>query len=155
MGAYGSGRWHGQEKAVSVEDCFILDTSTFRDNWQLGQRHTSGRLIWGQSHSSASYTLARGTREAALRLTYFCDSRRNDDTILLVPTRPHFGGRRWWFICPACGGRARKLFLPPSRPNFRCRRCHRLTYRSCQESHTAFGELRRLQRMGLWPRIFQ
>ena len=90
MGAYGSGRWHGHEKAVSVEDCFILDTSTFRDNWEVGQRHTSGRLIWqGQSHSSASYTLARGTREAALRLTYFCDSRRNDDTILLVPTRPH------------------------------------------------------------------
>ena len=23
-----------------------------------------------------------------------------DDKVYLAPTRPHFGGLRWWFVCP-------------------------------------------------------
>lgn len=147
MGGSGSGRWNDHHKALAVEDCLVLDAATFHTNWQVRQPATSGTLIWHvrQSQSSASYTLTRGTSEATLRLVYLCNSLRNE-TIRLLPTRPNYGGLRWWFLCPACGNRVRRVLLPPSGSCFRCRRCHRLTYRSCQESHTAFGELRRLLR---------
>ena len=26
---------------------------------------------------------------------------------------PQFGGRRWWFLCPQCGYRCLRLYLPP------------------------------------------
>jgi hypothetical protein len=51
------------------------------------------------------------------------------------------GGRRWWFTCPlivngrSCGRRVGKRYLPPGARYFGRRRCHDLTYTSCQESH--------------------
>jgi hypothetical protein len=30
-------------------------------------------------------------------------------------TRPHFGGLRWWFVCPRLNRRVRKLCLPTLR----------------------------------------
>jgi hypothetical protein len=68
----------------------------------------------------------------------------------MVSTRPYFGGRRWWFVCPlivrgiACNRRAGKLYLPPGAKYFGCRKCHDLTYESCQDSHRfdrALGQL--------------
>jgi len=59
----------------------------------------------------------------------------------LVPiatTRPHLGGRRFWFRCPVvrdgkpCGKLARRLYLPPEGQVFACRDCHNLTYESVQ-----------------------
>ncbi|NPU98912.1 MAG: hypothetical protein HPY51_17075 [Candidatus Omnitrophica bacterium] len=57
-------------------------------------------------------------------------------TIYLVATRPHYGGRRWWFECPACGRRCFKLYLPPGATVFACRACYDLTYRSAQEANS-------------------
>ena len=59
-------------------------------------------------------------------------------SIRLVTTPCHLGGVRWWFVCPlaaggrACGRRVRKLYLCGR--YFGCRTCHRLTYRTSQES---------------------
>ena len=64
-----------------------------------------------------------------------------DYPVGLTATRPRFGGLRWWFLCPLaprgspCGRRVGKLYLPPRGRYFGCRRCHGLTYTSCQESH--------------------
>jgi hypothetical protein len=63
---------------------------------------------------------------------------------------------RWWFVCPlsrngiACHRRVRKLYL--SGRYFGCRHCHRLTYRSSQESDS---RVYKLARAGLdtMPRI--
>jgi hypothetical protein len=61
-----------------------------------------------------------------------------DYTVRLVTTGCHLGGVRWWFICPlsrnevTCGRRVRKLYLHGK--YFGCRRCHDLSYTSCQES---------------------
>jgi hypothetical protein len=70
-----------------------------------------------------------------VHLTYTLSDGRSADrhfeyTILLETTRPHLGGLRWWFTCPRCGRRARKLFHPPGGSGFGCRNCHHLTYRS-------------------------
>jgi hypothetical protein len=47
----------------------------------------------------------------------------------LVSTAMHFGGRREWFKCPACGGRARILYGPA----FACRPCQRLNHPSTRQ----------------------
>jgi hypothetical protein len=47
----------------------------------------------------------------------------------LVSTAMHFGGRREWFKCPACGRRARILYGP----DFACRSCQRLNYPSTRQ----------------------
>ena len=75
-----------------------------------------------------------------LRLRYviadrWTDERHEiDDKIYLTTTRPHFGGLRWWFLCPNTNRRLRKLYLPPGRHRFRSRHAYRLINTSQQES---------------------
>lgn len=47
----------------------------------------------------------------------------------IVSTPGNLGGRLRWFLCPGCGIRVRKLYLPINDSVFLCRRCHRLEYR--------------------------
>ena len=47
------------------------------------------------------------------------------DSISITTTRPHFGGRHFWFQCD-CGRRCGRLYLPPGRHVFRCRICLQL-----------------------------
>ena len=54
-------------------------------------------------------------------------------TVTLVSTVPHYGGRRWWFICPIKKIRVAKLYLPPGATTFASRQAYGLTYRSCQK----------------------
>ncbi len=57
----------------------------------------------------------------------------------LQPMHLHYGGLRYWFICPllvngvACRRRVAKLYFRGW--YFGCRHCHGLTYRSCQGPH--------------------
>ena len=55
--------------------------------------------------------------------------------IPLLTTQLYSGGKRYWFSCPNCRRRVGRLHLPHGRRYFFCRRCHDLTYMSCQESH--------------------
>ena len=48
-----------------------------------------------------------------LRLRYHVGGERMNSIVRLVSTRPNYGGRRWWFLCPLVGRRAAKLYLPP------------------------------------------
>lgn len=62
-----------------------------------------------------------------------------DYFIYLESTRCHYGGRRWWFLCPCnrdgavCGRRVRKLYLHNSW--FGCKWCHNLCYSTQNENH--------------------
>lgn len=49
----------------------------------------------------------------------------------MTTTAQHFGGRRTWFLCPNCSGRAAILYGP----SFACRTCHRIAYPSQRETH--------------------
>ena len=51
-------------------------------------------------------------------------------TVSLMETMPHYGGRRFWFCCPGCGGRARILYSP----DFHCRRCSGLLHPSTRQT---------------------
>jgi len=50
--------------------------------------------------------------------------------VAIVSTPGRFGGYLRWFLCPGCGRRVGKLYLPAGKYAFLCRHCHRLAYRA-------------------------
>jgi hypothetical protein len=48
--------------------------------------------------------------------------------IVLVPSPQHFGGRRWWWQCPACSRRCQVLLSPSAGDQFACRKCWKAVY---------------------------
>ena len=145
MGGLGSGQ-RGSKKPV-VESCLCIDTSNLKQ-WNLlvpGITGGTGSFQWrrggeAEPSSSVSYSITMEQHTGRLRLMYSMKSANAnlDYTVRLVTTGCHLGGVRWWFICPlsrnevACGRRVRKLYLLGK--YFGCRRCHALSYTSCQES---------------------
>jgi hypothetical protein len=83
-------------------------------------------------HRGGNLTYPEG--EGTLWLWYVVDGKPMHYTVTLVSTVPHYGGRRWWFICPIKKIRVAKLYLPPGATTFASRKAHNLTYRSSQES---------------------
>lgn len=67
---------------------------------------------------------------------YGGEPKRMDYTVRLDSTSCNFGGRRVWWLCPAvgCGRRVAVLY---GGAVFACRHCHRLAYKSNNE--TAIG----------------
>lgn len=62
--------------------------------------------------------------------------------IPIVTTRPYFGGERFWFKCE-CGRRVGWLYLPQGAPEFQCRLCHNLSYRTVQEHDQRINRIAR------------
>ena len=107
--------------------------------------------------ASIGYTVRPGGDRLILQLSYRWTRAGEDgedvELLIRLETTPlHFGGRRWWGICPlvvngqACNRRVGKLYLPPGGRYFGCRQCYRLSYTSCQESHKYDGVFRALAR---------
>jgi hypothetical protein len=151
MGGYGSG-FQGI-KADTVEDCVVLSIAELFQKKAL----VSGSLReceWAWTYGNAFRPHAaihldadlRDEVHATIRLRYFADGEPIDSWIFLTVTKPHFGGRRWWFKCPSTGRRAAKLFLPPGERRFASREAHGLSYRSCQKSGSIDRFCRRLAR---------
>jgi hypothetical protein len=145
MGNSASGRWHDYQKACTVEQCLALDANRLTSLGLLGASVSlSGQITWGVGEAAKKIDCEVCTRDEAapwLRLRYAATATgaREDYRLRLTTTSPWFGGRRWWFVCPLvahgepCNRRVGKLYLPPGARSFGCRRCHRLTYASCQE----------------------
>lgn len=144
-------------KACIVEESQCLDAKFLRQKGCFDSSISSGTIDWsfdGTVRLAVNYGMEIRGGAGYFRVRYVIEDRGREavatDEIELVATSPNYGGARWWFRCSGCVQRARKLFLPPGAAAFRCRRCHGLTYRSCQESHTLWGDLHRLQRLGLF-----
>ena len=141
MGGQGSGNWYRFDKKSTVEDSLTLAMRDFRGRIS---HLSSGTFSWtgaGGHSPSVDYRVAWGD-SPTINLHYrWRDSENVDIPIHLQSTPTQFGGERWWFTCPlivggvACNRRAGKLHLPPGARYFGCRKCHDLTYRSCQEAH--------------------
>jgi hypothetical protein len=111
LGNHNSGP-SGRSSGISVEACTVIDASRLT---------RAGHLRNGIKRLDLSYSSSSGEQL--------------DYPIFLEETRPNFGGTRWWFRCPMCTRRVRKLFIPPRREYFGCRNCYRLTYNSRKENH--------------------
>lgn len=59
-------------------------------------------------------------------------------SVPIVCTPCHFGGVRYWFLCPSCGKRVGVLYLA-GKYVFACRGCWNLTYESCNQSGMSKG----------------
>jgi hypothetical protein len=141
-------RWNGHCKKVTVEDCHQLDAFEFRRAGILrAGMYRQG--VWPDQDRSDSEQ-SPGTVMAALN--YLVDTRVMRSPVMhlayklaigvpvvysvgLQTTRPHYGGLKWWFVCPLfqdgqkCGRRVRKLYLP-SGFHFGCRHCYELSYQT-------------------------
>lgn len=59
----------------------------------------------------------------------------------VTTSKPHFGGIRFWFVCPrtGCGRRCRVLYRARrgNARSFACRHCHRMTYQTQRTGQTS------------------
>ena len=119
----------------TVEQCQVLDST-------LCMRYAPGHpvcimTIGTEPKYSIGYYRLSDADVHTMHLLYCLGSGPTlDHPVPMQTTTPYFGGRRWWFTCPSCRRRAKKLYLPPGSWYFRCRTCHNLTYEACRESHT-------------------
>jgi hypothetical protein len=79
------------------------------------------------------------------------DEARKIDHVVSTTSSPcHYGGSRPWFLCPNCGRRAGKLYLPLGGRHFLCRRCYDLAYH-CQWEEPWWRARRRAGK--LWQKL--
>jgi len=105
MGGWGSTRWGGHGRRLTVEETPRLSVE---------------KLLAALPESGYVGPL-RFVVESA-------DGHRQEvDAARMVQP---FGGWRWSIMCPACGKECRALFRPRLGTSWACRRCHRLAYYS-------------------------
>ena len=139
MGGLGSGRHWGCGRST-VEDGLTLDMNKLvRERNIRPGGWCSGTLRWrrvpsGEEVASIGYEANLiGPVDAWMRLSYRVNGEPQDQRITLEATQPNYGGRRWWFRCPATGDRVAKLHLPPGGHVFAGRRAYGLAYQSQRE----------------------
>lgn len=134
MGGYGSGRHGGRPTAdasLRIDLAWMIRTRQAVEGATI-----MGSLSWSRGRetvSSISYTaFMNQPGEERLELRYTRgkgdDAEHVRQSIRLCFTRPHYGGKRWWMICPYRGVRAGKLYLPPGGDRFASRQAWRLGY---------------------------
>lgn len=178
MGGYFSGRQNG--RPIKEQSHFIDIARMLREGWISEGCSGGGTLNWsrgGEPTGSIGYSVnLLDPDNASMTLIY----RRKlyggewEDKRQIVPltyTQPHFGGRRWFMICPISGLRVGKLYLPAGGDVFAGQKAWRLGYRSQRitSKDRPFEALFRLQRRlgcdegweqpirrpkGMWQRTF-
>jgi len=81
----------------------------------VGIRWTSN--YWGEIASGTISASMCGDWEGWFRISIG----ELDQRIILVPRPRHFGGRQWYFVCPATNRPVSVLWMPPGARSFRSR----------------------------------
>jgi hypothetical protein len=142
MGGPGSTRWFWHRKKMRVEDCYRLSVFYLHEhNLIIPDANVEGAFNWGKDRAEVSFQINTEERHRFyLRLSYAVKvngeiKEKVNTKVYLTETYPNWGGVRYWFVCPYCGRRIAKLYLPYNGYYFKCRTCYDLTYVSCRESH--------------------
>jgi hypothetical protein len=138
MGGYGSGR---SGERPTIESALRLDIDSMM-GWGAIKpgSHLAGGMRLGDDTDVKFESHTHDPWDSWLRLRYTVadywsgEETKIDDRIYLATTRPHFGGLRWWFVCPHLNRRVRKLYLPPGGHHFWSRCAYRLAYASQRET---------------------
>jgi len=149
------GRYYWDSKST-VENCTKLSICKLKEFGYL-QGCCSATLTWTRTfsgHKSSIGIFVDVLNEPYAKLNYTITDRNSgektdyDYKIRLATTQCHFGGVRYWFICPLnrngvyCGRRVGTLYLAPGGHYFGCRHCYNLSYESRNECHLGrFGQL--------------
>ena len=117
-------------------------TSTLTWTWRLsGRKNSIGIIVDVRDNPYVKVNYTVTDRSTGEKTDY-------DYKISLTTTPCHFGGVRYWFICPLsmngvyCGRRTGTLYLASGGNYFGCRHCYDLSYESRNES-----------RLGRWGQI--
>lgn len=109
-------RWRKKDRLSQLLD---LDALLFGK--RIGfEKFASGLWHWqvgGHQRSSIAYQVLPGH---GVRLLYNHAGKGFDYTLDVLTTPCHFGGRRYWWVCPHCDRRCRILYC---RGLFVCRQC--------------------------------
>lgn len=124
---------------VLCEDCLRLDIGdpTWRNACNPA-RSNAGTVHWsylGSDIASADFVWSNAGR--VLTIGCVINGVAAKQSIKLVTTTPYFGGKRYWFVCPVSGRRARVLYLPPRGRTWASRSAFNLAYAS-QRTRTAW-----------------
>jgi hypothetical protein len=135
---------------TACESCKSIDVRRWHREGRLsaGQHFTNSWTCGGEASGSINVR----TEGDAVILTHRSRSSRGSEwksveqRVPITWTDCHFGGRRFWFICPVysegrfCGRRVAVLY--GAGELFACRNCYRLTYASQQEPARERGYLK-------------
>jgi len=135
MGGRGSGR-QATKRTGTIESCLSLDVAMLKEHIAVVWAGT----YTGSGQSGPGVVDFRVEREGERGLVvqlygpvnWYSFARPVAATFSLESAIPYFGGRRWWFRCPGCDRRARKLYRSTGRILFGCRVCLSLGYESQQ-----------------------
>jgi hypothetical protein len=134
MGGYGSGR---HSNIDSTDDCRSIDVRKWQRQGLL-RTDQSFSCSWSRNGKSNGQINVR-LKPEAMWLSYSCRVRDGDWQYLdyavgLQTTVCHYGGKRYWFSCPAigCGKRVAVLYI--GNKYFACRKCYQLAYSSQRET---------------------
>lgn len=140
-------RYFYWDKKTTVEDATQLSIFKLKE-FGLLSGHRADTLTWTRTMSGhkSSIGIVVDTKELYAKVNYTNTNGRTgkktdlDYKIRLTTTPCHFGGIRYWFICPLsvkgvyCGRRTGTLYLASEGIYFGCRHCYNLSYESRNES---------------------
>lgn len=161
--------------ALRIDLAWMLRTGRAREGMLI-----RGTLHWncgGEPAGSISYAAHMDEPgQERLELSYVRGEGEGREhvrqTVHLCHTLPHYGGKRWWMICPYRAVRAGKLYKPAGGDRFASRQAWRLGYNSQRQGQRdrPFEKLFRIQRKlggnvgweqpirrpkGMWQRTFE
>lgn len=144
MGGRGSGRQMFWSDITKLDDGLRLNMNKLiRDKLVKAGLRKNGTLTWtntrtGKKIADIGYEI--DTFEPAdmwLRVYYTStihdEKHSMDYKIRLTTTTPHYGGKRFWFICPLTHKRTSVLYSPPGGKYFASRHAYNLKYKSQSE----------------------
>lgn len=133
-------------KTIKIDDCLRLDINQLRRGkcLQLNASGFNGVISWSSKSSSRVISIGYDfntvdSNDMWLRLfySYHCSQnilRNINYKIQIITTRPNYGGRRIWFVCPIIGKKSSVLYLMPENGVFSCRHAYKYQYASQSKS---------------------
>lgn len=124
-------------KKSTVEESLSIDMKNFARDVDL-TRYATGYTSWKNNIGKEDRVGWEVDPYHSIRFRYTNtkasgESKDYDYEVLIETTPCHYGGERWWFLCPVCFRRCQIIYQPPGQGVFACRICHNLSYKSQQE----------------------
>lgn len=119
-------------KRSTVDDYRKLSIHVLRKKGQW--KSMSGNITWSRGNVQYAWAFYR-VQENTIVLSWRGQQNTVTQTIPITTAWVNYG-KRYYFQCPRCNRRAVILYLEQE---YICRKCHKLTYESCQESHRFDG----------------
>ena len=129
MGGYGSGRTGRPTNEQTAS--FVINAVTLTRAKLRPGMHGTATLPFGDERFWVTLTLdTRGPGAGFIELAHNASSVSEEPRpmhyrVELTTSRPHFGGCRYWFVCPSASRRVAKLYLPLGGDRFLSRAAYR------------------------------